>query len=88
MKKSLVKFKIYYTKSAYQDIQILDAVAKKKVKKKLELYSQKPFHYARKLFNSPLGEYRWRIGDYRVIFDIDDNKIIILRVGHRKEIYQ
>jgi len=28
------------------------------------------------------------MGDYRVIFDVDDNKIVVLRVGHRRDIYQ
>lgn len=35
-----------------------------------------------------LGSYRFRIGDYRVIFDIENDKIIILRVGHRAKIYK
>ena len=30
--------------------------------------------------------YRFRIGDYRVVFDIDDNNVVILRIGHRKSI--
>ena len=29
-----------------------------------------------------------RIGDYRVIFDIEGNDIVVLRAGHRKEIYK
>jgi len=29
-----------------------------------------------------------RIGEYRVTFDHDNEKIIILRIGHRKEIYK
>jgi len=35
-----------------------------------------------------LGSYRLRIGDYRVIFDIIGNDIVVLRIGHRKEIYK
>ena len=35
------------------------------------------------------GQWRYRIGDYRLICQIEDNKLIILAlsVGHRKEIY-
>ncbi|MFQ6032826.1 MAG: type II toxin-antitoxin system RelE/ParE family toxin [Candidatus Zixiibacteriota bacterium] len=29
-----------------------------------------------------------RIGDYRVIFDLEGNEIVVLRVGHRKNIYR
>ncbi len=31
---------------------------------------------------------RKRIGDYRIIFDIEDKNIVVLRVGHRREIYK
>ncbi|MBU7028007.1 MAG: type II toxin-antitoxin system RelE/ParE family toxin [Theionarchaea archaeon] len=32
--------------------------------------------------------YRFRIGDCRVIFDIDGKTLVILRIGHRKRIYR
>jgi len=84
----LEKYKLFYTNTAVKDIQRLDSVSKKKVKKKIESFSQKPFFYARKLIKPPLGSYRWRIGNYRVVFDIKGNRIIILRIGHRREIYR
>ena len=36
------------------------------------------------------GYWRWRIGDYRVIARVDDEKITILvvRVGHRRDVYR
>lgn len=81
-------YKLLYTKSAVKDIKKLDLVAKKKIKKKLESYSLKPFFYAKKLTNAKLGTYRWRIGNYRVVFDIHGKTVVILRVGHRREIYK
>ena len=44
--------------------------------------------YAIKLSNKNIGSYRFRIGDYRIIFDIDGNDIVILKIGHRREIYK
>lgn len=32
--------------------------------------------------------YRLRVGDYRILFDVDDDKILIGRVLHRKESYK
>lgn len=81
-------YRLIYTKSASKDIQKLDVVAKRKIKKKIEGYAQKPLFYAKKLSNSALGDYRWRVGNYRVVFDLDGKKIVILRVGHRREIYR
>ena len=36
------------------------------------------------------GYWRWRIGDYRVIAQIEDERIVILvvRVAHRREVYR
>ena len=83
-----MSYKIVYTKSAYKDIQRLDAVAKKKLKEKVAVFSKKPFSYARKLMDSKIGTYRWRAGNYRIVFDMDGKRIIILRIGHRREIYK
>lgn len=88
MKRSSEKFKLLYTKSAFKDIRKLNPISKKKIKKKLELYAKDPLFYAKKLIKTSLGTYRWRIGNYRIIFDIDKSNIIILRLGHRKEIYR
>jgi mRNA interferase RelE/StbE len=40
------------------------------------------------LIDPKLGTYRFRIGDYRVIFDIEGKDIVVLRVGHRRDIYK
>ena len=45
-----------------------------------------PLLYSDKLSDPALGTYKFRIGDYRVIFDIEGNDVVILRVGHRREI--
>jgi mRNA interferase RelE/StbE len=33
-------------------------------------------------------EYRLRIGNYRVLFEVENNKIVIYRIIHRKEAYK
>ncbi len=45
---------------------------------------------SRKLRRSAIGDYRLRAGDYRVIYDIDDERceVVILRVMHRRDIYR
>ena len=42
------------------------------------------------LVGEHVGYWRWRIGDYRVIARIEDERITILvvRVAHRREVYQ
>ena len=81
-------YKLLYTKSAAKDIQKLDTVVKKRLKIKLETYANNPLLYAKKLTDFSLGTYRWRIGNYRITFDIDINTIVILRIRHRGEVYR
>ncbi len=81
-------YKIIITKRAARDLDLLDLVIKNRIGKKLKEYATDPISYARKLSHPEIGTYRFRIGDYRVIFDIDDDKLIILRIGHRKNIYK
>jgi len=59
-----------------------------RIGKTLLRYLEDPFKYAEKLTDPKLGTYRFRIGDYRVIFDMEETDIVVLRVGHRKDIYR
>ncbi len=83
-----MSYKLIYTRSAERDIHKLDTVVKKKLQKKLEEYSSSPLAHARRLTNSVIGSYRWRVGNYRVVFDIRGRTIVVLRVGQRREIYR
>lgn len=58
------------------------------MRRNLEKLQENPRELSVKLIDESLGQYRYRIGDYRVIFDIHGNDIVILRVGHRREIYR
>ena len=73
---------------AEKDILALDPVARKRLGKKLMALAENPIGLSKKLVNSDLGSYRYRVGDYRVVFDLSGHVIRILRVGHRREIYR
>ena len=81
-------YNLVYTNSACRDIDKLDYSVKARLKHALERLSLDPRHNIEALRNSPLGSYRMRLGNYRVIFDIEGQDIVILRVGHRREIYR
>jgi len=83
-----VKYELVYTQRAERDIEKLERKVKDRIGKTLLRYKEEPLRYAEKLSDPVLGEYRFRIGDYRVIFDVQGNEIVVLRVGHRREIYR
>ena len=33
-------------------------------------------------------EYRLRVGNYRVLFEVEDNQVVIYRMRHRKDVYK
>ena len=51
--------------------------------------TENPRQHGKGLTTDRSGQWRYRIGDYRLICHIDDNRLIILAlsVGHRREIY-
>jgi len=59
------------------------------IKKHLEGTTQ-PRAHGKGLTANRSGEWRYRIGDYRLIAHIDDTNIIILvlNIGHRRDIYR
>jgi len=83
-----MKYELVYTKRAVKDIQKLDVDVKERIGKTLLRYKENPLAYAEKLTESLLGTYRFRIGDYRIVFDIENSQTVVLRVGHRREIYK
>lgn len=83
-----MKYRLIYTRLAIRDIDALESTVKHRIGKTLLRYERAPLTYAEPLKDSNLGSYRFRIGDYRVIFDLEEDEIVVLRVGHRKEIYR
>ena len=83
-----MKFELFYTRRAERDIEKLEPKIRDRVGKTLLQYREEPLRFAEKLTDPVLGEYRYRIGDYRVVFDMEGNEIVVLRVGHRREIYK
>jgi mRNA interferase RelE/StbE len=76
-----LRYELTYTHRAVRDIQALDVRTKQRIGKALQRYAEDPLRYAEKLTDPRLGTYRFRIGSYRVIFDLEGNKIVVLRAG-------
>ena len=81
-------YRLVYTKSTLRDIKKLDRVVRKMLKNKIEIYSKFPMKHARSLIDARIGSYRWRVGNYRIVFDIEEKDIVILRIRHRREVYK
>ena len=83
-----MRYSLVYTERAIKDLRGLDSNLKERIGRTLLRYEKDPLKYAERLTQSQLGSFRFRIGDYRVVFDIEGSQIVVLRVGHRREIYK
>lgn len=79
-----------FKQQAKKDLDSLEKQIRVRILKKLAFYfSQKdPIKFADTLTDSRIGQFRFRIGDFRVIFDHQQGKVIVLTIGHRKDIYK
>ena len=86
----MTNFRIVFAGSSKKDLDKLDSVTKKRIAKKLQYFLEHddPLVYARHLVNSKIGDYRFRVGHYRIAFDVDGDILQVISIKHRKDIYR
>jgi mRNA interferase RelE/StbE len=83
-------FKLIYAKSVAKDLRKIASYNLPKIKEGIEELINFPnLPQIKHLKNHPVADYRLRIGNYRVLFDVSWKKkeIYILKIGHRRDIY-
>ena len=87
-----MKYKVEYTAQAVKQLKKLDkhtaALIYGWIDKNL-VDCENPRLHGKGLTANKSGQWRYRIGDYRLIAEIQDEKItiLLLNIGHRREIY-
>ena len=81
-------YEILFHKNALKQLDKLTKEIQTRVVSSLERIKISPHLYVKRLVNSPY--FRLRVGDYRLILDIQAGKLIIfvVELGHRKNIYE
>ena len=84
---------IEITRTAEKQIKKLDRVAQELIVRFLRERlrpAENPRQWGKPLHGEKQGLWRYRVGDYRLICDIQDEKItvLVLGVGHRKDVYR
>ena len=82
------RYSVLITRRAERDKEALDPAILGRVKRALAGLATEPYSRAKKLSRPELGQYRLRVGDWRIVFDVEGVKVIVLRIGHRREIYR
>ena len=85
-------YNVVISKPAIKDLERLDYFTKRIIIEWLEKHlkdTADPRQFGKPLSASRKGQWRYRVGDYRIIAKIEDDKLIILviAIGHRIDIY-
>ncbi len=84
------RFEARYSQQFLSDLQKLDPPIQRRILEAIETkLLMDPFKYAKKLIGKTgPGRWRFRVGDYRIRFDIEGHVLLFYRVRHRREIYE
>lgn len=81
-------YTIFFSQTAEKQFKKLNKELQKRIKSSLKRIKFRPYPHIKKLVKTPY--FSVRVGDYRLILDIQESKLIILviEIGHRKKIYK
>jgi len=84
-------YQLNWDEEALDDLQKIGKAEAIRLIRKIETHLVKDSqNLGKALVGNFSGLYRYRIGDYRVIYQIIKNEllVVVVRVGHRKDIYE
>ncbi len=80
-------YNLIFEKKALDFLNKLEKGTKERIWNKLLECKEDPFRFLKHL--EEINGYKLRVGDYRIIIDVNlfYHKLIVLKIGHRKNIY-
>lgn len=88
----MTKFEIFVSTTASKELNKLESKIKERVKRKVREISTDPSNSKgrfdiKKLAGKKRTYYRLRVGDYRIIYFLEDNMVKVVRVATRSDAY-
>jgi mRNA interferase RelE/StbE len=85
-----MRYRIEVTPAAARQLRKLDPHARRRVQAAVELLAQEPRPSGAKKLVGGDREWRVRTGDYRIVYEIHDEVllVLVLAMGHRRDIYR
>ena len=87
-----MKYKVEYTERAVKSLRKLDPSVRSFLKAWIDknlIDCEDPRIHGKGLTANRTGQWRYRVGDYRILADIQDEilTILVIEVGHRRYVY-
>lgn len=85
-----MSYRITLAPAAARQLRKFDPQVRRRIQAALELLAIDPRPPAATRLVGGSGEWRVRTGDYRIIYEIHDDQllVLVLRVGHRRDVYE
>jgi mRNA interferase RelE/StbE len=83
-------YRVVLSPSATRQLRKFDPDLRRRIQAVLELLAENPRPPAASRLVGGAGEWRVRTGDDRVIYEINEGRllVLVLRMGHRREVYE
>lgn len=83
-------YEVTLAPAAARQLRKFDPQVRRRVQAAIELLADDPRPPTATRLVGGAGEWRVRTGDYRIIYEIEEDRllVLVLNVGHRREIYQ
>lgn len=85
-----MRYEVTLAPAAARQLRKFDPHVRRRVQAAIELLAEDPRPPAATRLVGGAGEWRVRTGDYRIVYEIQQDQllVLVLNVGHRREIYQ
>ena len=85
----MVSYKVFFKRSAEKELRKIPSPYLAKIVEKIGALSHNPRPLGVQMLKGEERHFRLRQGDYRIIYEADDSRqeITIVKIGHRREVY-
>jgi mRNA interferase RelE/StbE len=85
-----MRYKVEFTASALREFRALDRQIQRRISAKIPELTENPLLAGANKFHGEADHWRIRVGDYRIIYRVEKHRVVIVvvRIGHRREVYR
>ena len=86
----MAKYKLFFTETFYKNLKAIPARDTKRILSRVKGLANSPRPEGSQKLSGQPDRYRIRQGNYRIIYSIEDERlvVVVVKVGHRREVYE
>jgi mRNA interferase RelE/StbE len=87
----VARYRVLIKPSAYKEIETVGQKKdRRRIVSRIQALAENPRPYGCEKLSGQFDRYRVREGNYRIVYSIDDDKLLVdvVKVGHRKDVYR